>query len=66
MQERCFVFFMETFIQDLHLLLRSCKAINMYCFLNETINSEVGKTAPASRTKTSIKFMSPEIIQQII
>lgn len=57
-------------MQDLHFILRSCKAINMHCFLNEAINSDesfiVEKTAQASRTKTSITFMSPEIIQQIL
>lgn len=40
MQKRYLVLFIETFIQDLHLILRSCKSINMYCFLNESINSD--------------------------
>lgn len=41
---------------NIHLILRSCKAINMYCFLNEAIHSDesfiVGETVLASRTKT--------------
>lgn len=69
-EKKCLVVFMETFMQDLHFILSSCKAINMYCFLNEAINSDesfiVEKTVLASRTKTSIKFMSLEIIQQIL